>query len=92
MPLKGKTVFIAREDAELPEGGYFLQDLIGASVVREDGASVGTLTEILERPANDVYVVLDPSGRETLIPAVPAFVLQTDADEGVITVHLLEGM
>ena len=59
-PLKGKTVFIAREDAPLPPGGYFLQDLLDAKVVLEDGSPVGVLTEILERPANNVYIVTDP--------------------------------
>ena len=92
MPLKGKTVFIAREDALLPPGGYFLQDLLDARVVREDGTQVGVLTEILERPANNVYVVTDPEGKEILIPVVPAFILGADAEEGVVTVRLLEGM
>ncbi|MBQ9664518.1 MAG: 16S rRNA processing protein RimM [Oscillospiraceae bacterium] len=92
MKLKGKSVFIAREDAMLPPGGYFLQDLLEARVVLEDGSEVGTLTEILERPASDVYVVKAPDGREILIPAVPAFILRADADAGVVTVRLLEGM
>ena len=76
----------------LPPGGYFLQDLLEARVVLEDGSEVGTLTEILERPASDVYVVKAPDGREILIPAVPAFILRADADAGVVTVRLLEGM
>ena len=92
MPLKGKTVYIAREDAPLPPGGYFLQDLLDARVVREDGTPVGVLTEILERPANNVYVVTDPEGKEILIPVVPPFILRVDAEEGVVTVRLLEGM
>ena len=92
MPFKGRTVYIAREDAPLPPGGYFLQDLLDARVVSEDGSTVGVLTEILERPANNVYVVTDPEGREILIPAVPAFVLRADAENGVVTVRLLEGM
>jgi 16S rRNA processing protein RimM len=92
MPLKGKTVYIAREDAPLPPGGYFLQDLLDARVVLGDGSPVGVLTEILERPANNVYVVTDPEGKEILIPAVPAFILSADAEEGVVTVRLLEGM
>ena len=92
MLYKGKTVFIAREDAHLPAGGYFLQDLLDAKVVREDGSEVGRLTDILERPASNVYVVTDAEGRDILIPAVPAFVLNADADAGVVTVRLLEGM
>ena len=92
MPFKGRTVYIAREDAPLPPGGYFLQDLLDARVVSEDGSAVGILTEILERPANNVYVVTNPEGKEILIPAVPAFVLRADAENGVVTVRLLEGM
>ena len=92
MPLKGKTVMVAREDAGLPKGGYFLQDLIGAKVQAEDGESVGTLTEILEKPASEVYVVTDAEGNEHLIPAVPAFILSADADAGLVTVRMIEGM
>jgi 16S rRNA processing protein RimM len=91
-PLKGKTVYIAREDAPLPPGGYFLQDLLDAKVVLEDGSPVGILTEILERPANNVYVVTDPDGKEILIPVVPAFIIRADAENGIVTVRLLEGM
>ena len=91
-PFKGKTIYIAREDAPLPPGGYFLQDLLDAKVVLEDGSSVGVLTEILERPANNVYVVTDPDGREILIPVVPAFIIRADAENGIVTVRLLEGM
>ena len=91
-PFKGKTIYIAREDAPLPPGGYFLQDLLDAKVDLEDGSPVGVLTEILERPANNVYVVTDPDGREILIPVVPAFIIRADAENGIVTVRLLEGM
>ena len=91
-PLKGKTVYIAREDAQLPPGGYFLQDLYGANVIDEFGKPVGILTEILERPASQIYVVKDRNGEEHLIPAIPEFVRGVDADEGLITVRLIEGM
>ena len=88
--LKGQTVSIAREDARLPRGAYFLQDLIGARVVDEEGGEIGTLEEVLERPASNIYVVRGE--REHLIPAVPAFIRKTDTENGVITVHLIEGM
>ncbi len=90
MALKGRTVYIDRADARLPQGGYFLQDLIGARVVDEQGREVGVLTEVLECPASNIYVV--QGEREHLIPAVPEFIMSTDADAGVITVHLIEGM
>lgn len=90
MSLKNKTVYIDRADAPLRKGEYFLCDIIGASVVTEDGESVGTLEDILETPASAVYIVRGET--EHMIPAVPEFVLNTDAENGVITVKLIEGM
>ena len=90
MALKGRTVFIDRADARLPKGAFFLQDIIGASVVDESGSEIGKLVDVMETPASNVYVV--KGEREHLIPAVPEFILSTDADNGIITVHLLEGM
>ena len=90
MALKGRTVFIDRADARLPKGAFFLQDIIGASVVDESGIEIGKLVDVMETPASNVYVV--KGEREHLIPAVPEFILSTDADNGIITVHLIEGM
>ena len=90
MALKGRTVFIDRADARLPKGAFFLQDIIGADVVDESGNEIGKLTDVMETPASNVYVV--KGEREHLIPAVPEFILSTDAENGIITVHLIEGM
>ncbi len=90
MRLKGKNVSVRREDAALPRGAFFLQDIIGAKVVDENGAEIGTLTEVMETPASNIYVVKGEA--EHLIPAVPEFIKKTDADAGLITVHLIEGM
>ncbi len=90
MALKGRVAQIAREDALLPKGGYFIQDILGASVVDEQGNEIGRLTDVLERPASNIYVVQGET--EHLIPAVPEFILRTDAEQGVVTVHLIEGM
>lgn len=90
MTLKGKVVSIDRDDAQLPAGHFFLQDIIGAEVVDEQGRRVGRLSEVLERPASLIYVVQGET--EHLIPAVPEFILATDAEAGRITVRLIEGM
>lgn len=90
MALKNKEVSVRREDAKLPRGRYFIQDIIGASVVDEVGKEIGKLTDVMETPASMIYIVNGET--EHLIPAVPEFILNTDADNGVITVHLIEGM
>ena len=90
MSLKGKVVFINRSDAKLPKGAVFIQDILGASVVDEAGNALGVLEDVLPAPAASVYVV--KGEREILIPDVPAFILDKDAENGVITVRLIEGM
>lgn len=90
MSLKNRTVYIDRADAPLKKGEYFLCDIIGARVETEDGTFVGTLEDILETPASSVYIVRGDA--EHMIPAVPEFILNTDAENGVVTVHLIEGM
>ena len=90
MALRGKVLFIDREDAKLPPGAVFLQDIIGAQVVDETGAEIGVLTDVMPEPAASVLVV--KGDREILIPDVPAFVLKKDADAGVVTVRLIDGM
>ena len=88
--LKGKVLFIDRDDAQLPKGTVFLQDILGARVVDEAGTELGTLAEVLPEPSASVYVIRGE--RELLIPDVPAFILDKDADRGVVTVRLIEGM
>lgn len=90
MSLKNKTVYIDRADAKLKKDEYFLCDIIGSRVETENGELVGTLEDILETPASSVYIVRGEA--EHMIPAVPEFVLKTDAENGIITVHLIEGM
>ena len=86
MTFKGREISILRADAKLPKGAFFISDII----VTEDGAEIGKLADVLERPASNIYVVKGET--EHLIPAVPEFIMSTDAENGVITVRLIEGM
>ena len=91
MALKERTITVDRGDVRLPKGTFFVQDILGARVVDEQGKEIGTLTDVLERPAQNIYVVQGET--EHLIPAVPEFIRSIDAEAGVvITVHLIEGM
>ena len=90
MTLKNKVIHIDRADAKLPKGRFFLQDLLGMRVVSDAGEALGELADVLDLPQGSVYVVR--GAREILIPDVPEFLLNIDAERGEITVHLLEGM
>lgn len=90
MSLKGKTVQIRRADAKLPEGTFFLADIIGLDVVDEAGEKLGILQEVLSPSRQQVYVVAGE--REIMIPAVPEFILETNIEGGYVKVRLIEGM
>lgn len=90
MALKGRTVEILRADAHLKEGEFFVQDILGFTVVDEQGNTVGKLTDAEETPASMIYVV--KGEREHLIPAVKEFILKIDEKKEEIRVHLIEGM
>jgi len=90
---RNQWVFIKAKDAPpLPDGQIYQYELIGFKVVDENDNPLGTLTEILETGANDVYVVKDDSGKELLLPAIPSVILDLDTGRGLLKVHLLEGL
>ena len=88
--LRGKTVEIAREDACLEEGSFFIADLEGLSVYDQEGQLLGRLAEVLSMPKNDVYVVRGE--KEYLIPAVKEYIRNTDIAAGRMDVTIIEGM
>lgn len=90
MALKGKTVYIDRADVRLPRGKFFIADIIGARVIDESGAELGTVADVMEAPAQRIYVVRGET--EHLIPDVPEFILGVDPEVGIVRVHLIEGM
>lgn len=90
MVLKGKTVQIRRADANLPQGSFFLADIIGLDVRDENDRKLGVLREVLSPSRQQVYVV--EGEREILIPAVPEFILETNIAAGYIRVRLIGGM
>lgn len=70
----------------LPEGDFYLHELIGLNVYDTDNAYLGELTEILETGANDVYLVRDASGNEVLVPAVEEWILDIDLENARMVV------
>ena len=90
--LRNKIVYIDREDTKLPKGAYFLQDVIGLPAVDDEtGETFGTVKEILNMPASDIYVI-DGGNGEILVPAVPEFIKAVDTEAGFIRIKLIEGM
>ena len=85
--LRGKTVTLYREDMD--EDVIFAGDLIGMEVFSQ-AERIGELTQVLDYPGNQVYVV--KGEKEYMLPAVQEFILSTDLDGNRMEVKLLEGM
>lgn len=91
--LRGKELYITEDDLpELPEGQYYVRDLIGMRVTEEDGNLLGHVTDVLQNTAQDIFEVESENGKKLLIPKVDQFVLDIDAEKREITVRLIEGM
>ncbi len=91
--LRNKILYMDRDDVELEEGAYFVQDLIGLTVIDNDsGRDYGKICEVSFTGANDVYHIKDKDGVVRLIPAIPDVVISTDIGEGVMKIHVLEGL
>lgn len=83
--LRGREVAIPREEAPEPEEGrYYIADLLGAEIVTEEGATLGTLVAI-RQAATDIYTLLQ-DGKEILFPAADGVITDVDVDNKRITV------
>ena len=95
---KNRTLYINKRDANLEEGTFFIDDMIGLPVFDfNTGEKYGILSDIFNNGANDIYVVKteiiekNNKNKEVLIPNVPAFVKKVSLDDGVF-VTPIEGM
>lgn len=92
-PLIGKTLYVDREDIELEEGTYFIQDIIGLTVFDADsGECYGKITDVYQNGATDVYSIRKENGTELMFPCIPEIVLETDIENGKMIIRPLEGL
>ena len=78
--------------ADMQRDEYFIADLIGLKVQDEDGTELGTVKDVIETGANDVYEVEMEDGRSLLLPAIKQCILNVDVENGMMQVHVLEGL
>lgn len=92
---KGARLMISEADLpDLEEGEYYHHQLLGLEVVTSDGQSIGQVKEVLNLPANDVFVVKRPKKQQqdALIPHIHDIVKDVDLDQGQIIIELMEGL
>ena len=90
--LRNKVLYMHRDDLELDDDTYFIQDLIGLEVRDANTQQVyGRIADVMQTGANDVYVIKGDD-REYLVPAIADVVVSTDVDGGVMTIRPLDGL
>ena len=88
-----KSLYVTRKNAvRLQRDEDFIADLIGLKVQDEDGKELGTVKDVIETGANDVYEVEMADGKSLLLPAIKQCILNVDVENGTMQVHVLEGL
>ncbi len=91
--LRKTVLYIDRNDVELDDDVFFVQDILGCTVTDADTKKVyGTVTDIIKTGANDVYQITDENGKNFLIPVIDDVVISTDIEEGLIEIRPLKGI
>lgn len=91
--LRQAELYVSRENAvPLEEGEYYIGDLIGMDVYTDDGELLGTLDDVIETGANDVYSVNSKKHGNVLIPAIEYCIMNVNIESGKMTVRLLPGL
>lgn len=86
-------LWVTRKNADrLRHNEYYIADLIGMSILDEQGSPIGTLKEVLETGANDVYEITLEDGRELLLPAIKECILEVNVEENFMKIHILDGL
>ena len=77
---------------ELPPGEYYHYQLVGLTVITDQGENLGAVREVLQTGSNDVYVVASNTGAEILLPAIEQVVQEIDLASRTMLVHLIAGL
>ena len=91
--LRNSYIVVDREIfGKLPEGVYYIADLIGLEVYTENNEYLGKVDDIFNTGSNDIYVVKDDLGKQKLLPGIDEVIKKIDLEEGKIIVNLIEGL
>lgn len=90
---KGSLLKIAASQlTPLAEGEFYYHEIIGCTVVTEEGEQIGVIISILSPGANDVWIVETEDKKEVLIPYIQDVVKQVNVQEKRVQIHLMEGL
>ena len=90
---RNKILYVKRADlGELPEGTYYICDLLGCSVITNEGRLLGRIKDIIKTGSNDVYVVEDEQKKQVLIPVIDEVINSVNIEEKKIIITPLKGL
>ena len=91
--LRGKVLYINRDDVQLEQGEHFVQDIIGLSVTDADNGTVyGKVKDVLKTGSNDVYEMQAENGKLYYIPVIPDIIDRLDFESGAVYIHPMKGL
>lgn len=92
--MRNKMLYIRRADAKLKPGTYFIEELIGCEVYDADNETkiYGTISDVSQTGANDVWHITDDSKNEYLIPAIKDVVVKTDVESNKVIIRPMKGI
>ena len=93
LPFKNAVLYADRNDlGELPEGVYYIVDLIGLKVYTEDDEYIGEIADVFNAGASDIYDVKREGKKNLLLPVIDEVVKSVDIENGRVTVNVMEGL
>jgi 16S rRNA processing protein RimM len=91
--VRGRTLVVPESMLPpLPEGEYWPHQLEGCEVITESGRHLGSIVDVIPNPANDLWVANDPSGVETLVPAIRDVIVNVDVAAKRVVVRDVPGL
>ena len=92
IPFISNYIYVSDEDrVKLPEGYYFIHELIGCKVVDEKQNELGVIKDVLQGFSNDVYVIKNKDN-EFMVPVVKEFIKNVNISDKIIQIKLIDGM
>lgn len=91
--LRGKTLYAKRNDLKIEKGSYFIQDIIGCTVIDSNDKTIvyGKVSDVTATVANDVWHIKN-GDKEYLIPVIPSVVNNVDVENSVVVITPLKGI
>ncbi len=91
--LKDGYIRVPLEDrVPLPDGHYYLSEIVGLEVFLPDGTRIGHIVDILRTGSNDVYVVARESQKDLLLPALKSVIQEINLTGGRMIVVIPDGL